>query len=75
MQLHLDRPDHEFVLRGADGNSALVNDRRLAASFVLSPNTLFEGWAVRDVKTMTPADLEPLFALQPEVILLGCGAT
>ena len=75
MQLHLERPDHEFFLRGADGTAALVNDRRLTASFVLSPNTLVEGWAVRDVKAMTPADLEPLFSLQPEVILLGCGAT
>lgn len=75
MQLHLERPDHEFFLRGADGTAALVNDRRLTASFVLSPNTLVEGWAVRDVKAMTPAELEPLFALQPEVILLGCGAT
>lgn len=75
MQLHLDRPDHEFFLRGADGASALVNDRRLISSFVLSPHTLVEGWAVRDVTAMTPADLDPLFALQPEVILLGCGAT
>jgi len=75
MQLHLDRPDHEFFLRGADGGSALVNDRRLTSSFVLSPSTLVEAWSVRDVKTMTPADLESLFALQPEVILLGCGAT
>ena len=75
MQRHLERPDHEVFLRGADGTAALVNDRRLTASFVLSPNTLVEGWAVRDVKAMTPADLEPLFSLQPEVILLGCGAT
>lgn len=75
MQLHLDRPEHEFFLRGADGSAALVNDRRLTASFVLSPDTLLEDWAVRDVTTMTPSDLEPLFALQPEVILLGCGAT
>ncbi|MCX7043021.1 MAG: Mth938-like domain-containing protein [Gammaproteobacteria bacterium] len=75
MQLHLERPDHEFFLRGADGTGALVNERRLSASFILSPNTLVENWAVSDVAAMTPADLEPLFALQPEVILLGCGAT
>ncbi len=73
MQLNLERPDYEFSLRGADGVAALVNDRRLTASFVLSPNTLIEDWAVRDVTTMAPADLDALFALQPEVILLGCG--
>ncbi len=75
MQLNLERPDHEFFLRGADGAGALVNDRRLQASFVLSPSRLIEGWSVRDVRAMTIADLEPLLALEPEVILLGSGAT
>lgn len=73
MLLHLERPDHAYFLRGADGASALVNDRRLTASFVLSPDTLVEDWAARDAETLSPADLEPLFALQPEVILLGSG--
>lgn len=73
MQLHLERPDHEFFLRGADGTGALVNDRRLTASFVLAPDTLVETWPVRDVAAMSPADLEPLFALSPELVLLGCG--
>lgn len=73
MQLHLERPDHEFFLRGADGHGALVNDRRLTASFLLSPDTLIDTWPVQAVATMTPADLEPLFALSPELILLGCG--
>lgn len=75
MQLHLERPDYEFFLRGADGVSALVNERRLTASFVLSPMTLVEGWPASHVAAMVPADLDPLFALQPELILLGCGAT
>lgn len=75
MQLHLERPDYTFSLRGADGTSALVNARRLTGSFVLAPNTLVETWPVRDVKAMVPADLDALFALQPELILLGCGAT
>lgn len=75
MQLHLERPDYTFLLRAADGTSALVNERRLTASFVLAPNTLIETWLVRDVKAMVPADLDALFALQPELILLGCGAT
>ena len=48
MQLNLERPDYQYFLRGADGAGALVNDRRLTASFVLSPNALVEGWPVRD---------------------------
>ncbi len=74
MQLHLERPDYTFFLRGADGASALVNERRLTESFILSPNTLIEQWPVSHVTAMLPADLDALFALQPELILLGCGA-
>ncbi len=74
MQLHLERPDYAYFLRGADGSSALVNDRRLTASFALAPNHLIEDWPVRDVTLMTPADLDLLFALKPELVIIGCGA-
>ena len=75
MQLTLERPDHEFFLRGADGQVALVNDRRLERSFILAPDRLIEDWPVRDVKTLTIDELAPVFALEPELIVLGCGAT
>lgn len=75
MQLVHERPDFEYFLRGADGGSALVNDRRLAASFIVAPDRLVEGWPVADAATLTPDDLAPLLALQPELILLGTGAT
>lgn len=75
MQLNLEHPDHEFLLRGADGGTAVVNQRRLTESFILAPDRLLEGWAVRDPRGLAPADLEPLLALEPEVVLLGTGAT
>ncbi len=75
MQLNLEHPDQSFYLRAADGASALVNDRRLYTSFVLSPDQLIEDWPVREVKAITPQDLEAVLALEPEVILLGSGAT
>ena len=73
MQLHLDRPDHEFFLRGADGVSALVNERTLQHSFIVAPDTLIEQWPVTDASALTAADLEPLLALNPELIVLGTG--
>ncbi|KRD39015.1 hypothetical protein ASE35_01175 [Lysobacter sp. Root916] len=75
MQLTLENPDHTYFLRGADGQVALVNERRLEASFVLSPDTLIEGWAVQDVRRLSLDDLAPLLALDPELIVLGAGAT
>lgn len=74
MQLNLERPDYDFFLRGADGASALVNERRLERSFILSPRTLIEDWPVTDVTTLVPEDLQPLLELEPELVLLGSGA-
>lgn len=73
MLLTLEHPDHAYFLRAADGASALVNDRTLTTSFVLAPDTLIEAWPVRDAKALTAADLEPLLALAPEVVILGTG--
>ena len=73
MQLDYDRPDYSYVLRAADGASALVNERTLARSFVIAPDELVEDWAVSDASALTAADLAPVLALQPEVVVLGTG--
>jgi uncharacterized protein len=75
MQLILERPDYEFFLRRADGRSALVNERTLERSFIIAPNTLIEAWPVHDAQRMVAADIEPLLALMPELVVLGTGAT
>ena len=75
MQLNLEKPDYDYFLRGADGATALVNERRLTRSFVIAPDALVEDWPVRDAASIQAADLEPILALSPEVILLGSGAS
>ena len=75
MQLTLEQPDHEFFLRGADGSGARVNDRLLDRSFVIAPDRLIEDWRVTDARALLPGDMEPLLSLQPEVLLLGSGAS
>ena len=75
MQLTQELPDHAYVLRAADGASARVNDRVLHDSFILAPDQLIEGWPARDPRALQPADLHPVLDLQPELILLGTGAT
>jgi len=74
MQLNLERPDYSWTLRGADGRHALVNERELRASFVIAPDTLLEDWPVSDASNLDAAQLEPIFAMRPELVLLGTGA-
>lgn len=75
MQLTLENPDFRYSLRGASGEVALVNDRRLERSFILAPNELIEGWRPRAIADLLPADLDPVLALQPAVVLLGSGGS
>ena len=75
MQLTLERPDYDYFLRGADGRSALVNDRELRRSFVIAPDTLIEDWPVVDIARLEVPDLESVLALKPELVVLGSGDT
>ena len=75
MQLHFERPDYAWTLRGADGAHVLVNERALTRSCIVAPDALVEAWPVTDAAAMVPADLDPLLALQPELVLLGTGGT
>lgn len=74
MQLTLERPADSYVLRGADGDSALVNDRRLVASFIVSPSVLIEDWPAVAATLLTPELMQPLLELGPDVIVIGTGA-
>ena len=73
MHLLLERPDYQYFLRGADGSGALVNAQRLTHSFIIAPDTLLENWPQHDARSLQPADLEPLLALAPELLVLGTG--
>ncbi|MEO6102873.1 MAG: Mth938-like domain-containing protein [Pseudoxanthomonas sp.] len=73
MQLNHEIPDYAYALRAADGVSAKVNDRVLQTSFILAPNELIEDWPAHDGSSLTPEDLLPLLALNPELVLLGTG--
>ena len=75
MQIVLENPDYTYVMRGADGAAAKVNERVLRSSFVIAPDALVEGWPVADARSMVAADLDALLALAPELVLLGTGAT
>jgi uncharacterized protein len=73
MQLNLERPGYTWALRGADGTHALVNERVLRASFVVSPDTLVEDWPVSDASMLQVEQLDPILAMRPELVVLGTG--
>ena len=74
MELSLDRPEDFLFVRRADGHAVKVVDREITASFILARDRTIEDWNVADIATMTKAGMEPILALQPDVVLLGTGA-
>lgn len=74
MHLSHERPDYLYSLRAADGHSAKVNDQVLRESFILTPSTLVADWAAPASQPLALAALDPLLALEPEIVLLGTGA-
>jgi uncharacterized protein len=74
MQLTLENPDFRYFLRGVSREGVLVNEVRIARSFILSPMTLIENWRPAGIDELGAEDMESLLALQPSVVLLGTGS-
>ena len=65
--------EYAYSLRFVRSDAIGVNERSIACSFYLSPDTLVEDWRPHAVSDLQPNDLSGPLALEPEVILLGTG--
>jgi uncharacterized protein len=74
LELNLERPRDYLFVRRADAHTIVIVDRPFSASVILTRDKVIDDWSVADVAAMTPADVEPIVALKPDVVLLGTGA-
>jgi uncharacterized protein len=74
VELNLERPDDFLFVRKADARSVTVGDRVFTRSLILTRTRAIEDWAIVDVAQITPAHIERIVALEPDVVLLGTGA-
>ncbi len=74
MELNLERPRDYLFVRKANAHTVVIADRSFTASIILARDKVIDDWGVSDVAAMAPGHAEPIFALQPEVVLLGTGA-
>ena len=73
MKLHLDAPGGTNMIRAYSPGQLRVGDVTMTSSALVAATTL-EPWRPASVAELSSADLEPLYALAPEVVLLGTGA-
>ncbi len=73
MRLTDDRTGAALLVRSYGPGEVRVGDQVLRRSFLISAERLIEDWRPQTVDELTEADLEAVFALQPEIVVLGTG--
>ena len=74
MDLTLERPGDHLFVRSVSAAGVQVVDRVFEGAIVLGARELHEPWAVSGPDALTEESLAPVFAMEPEVVLLGTGA-
>jgi uncharacterized protein len=73
VQLTEHHNERQFFLRRADATSAVVVDRPIAKSFVISAESIVEDFPYTASDALDDAAVETILRLKPEVVLLGTG--
>ena len=61
------------LIRAWAPDSVSLGARQLHQPFIVAPQALITDWAVQDVAQLDVSNLAPLWALAPQVVLLGAG--
>ncbi|HEY1898888.1 MAG TPA: Mth938-like domain-containing protein [Steroidobacteraceae bacterium] len=61
------------IIRSYGAGEVRIGEHVQHAPCIVTAERLILDWAARDVATLAPEDLAQIFALQPEVVLLGTG--
>jgi uncharacterized protein len=73
MRLTDDRTAGAFLVRSYAPGELRVGDAVLRRSCLISAERLIDDWRPQTLAELSDADLEPVFALQPEIVVLGSG--
>ena len=73
MKLTLDANEGVNLIRSYSPTEVRVGEQVLHRSCIISRDTVIADWRPTDLTDLVPADLEPLLATKPELVLLGTG--
>jgi uncharacterized protein len=71
----LEPPSQANLIRGYSETELRIGEQRIARSCIVTAERLITQWEPAAFADLTSAHLEAIFALAPEVVLLGTGAT
>jgi uncharacterized protein len=74
MKFTLDARTDINLIRGYGAGEVRIGELVHHAPCIVTAQQLVLDWQVRDVASLVVADLDAIFALKPDVVLLGTGA-
>lgn len=75
MRFTLDQTDSPLSIRRYGSDGVVIGNQRLTRPFLLTRERLVGDWQARSLESLQPADLEPVFALDVDVLIIGSRAT
>lgn len=75
MKFTLEPGTGAHLIRGYSPGEILIGERRVTRSCIVSAQRLITDWEPESFDSLTVGHLEALFALAPELVLLGTGPT
>ena len=75
LKLHLSKPVEKNIFSGYGSGYVVVNNKKYENSMITMPDKIIEDWQAPTVEKLTEEHFELLIPYEPEIILLGTGAT
>jgi uncharacterized protein len=75
MRLALDSDSRIHLVRRYGGGQILIGEQLITRPCIVSPDRLLLDWPAASFAELAESQLEPLLAMQAEVILIGAGET
>ena len=75
LKLHLSKPVEKNIFSGYGPGYVVVNNKRYENNMITMPDKIIEDWHASTVEKLTEGHFELLIPYEPEIILLGTGAT
>ena len=75
MKFTLEPPSQANLIRGYSETELRIGEQRIARSCIVTAQRLITEWEPAAFAELTAAHLETIFALAPEVVLIGTGPT
>jgi len=75
MKFILEPATQANLIRGYSAAEVLIGEQRIERSCIVTAGRLITDWEPATFDDLLPAHLEAIFALAPDLVLLGTGAT